>query len=257
MFLPINNQINRVDTPNEIYGNINYYSSSIYSSLSNQKYNNFYYDEMNNNIPYRNRALTTSTANIMSLIHSNNKYIIDMDKSKIKPLYGYEEVYSYKNLKVYRSEDTLPLGYSTPNIMNIDEYNKLSSIYKEEALLNNVIVDSKSNNNFESNINKIDIDLDSILLSNGFKIDDGYYKIKVKKEKNFSIPLNEEYKDKIIFIKFDIVEDQSCSIGDMKIVINGVSNKLTCKEWRYYCCRVFLPTRGEFYSFPSSCRCRY
>ena len=229
-FYRIDNQMFKSETPNEIYGNIDYYSSNIYSSLSNQKYNKYYFDEISNNIPYRNRALTTASINILNMIHSSNKYLITNNT----PLYGYEEVYSNNNIKVYKSDDVLPLGYSTTNIMSYEDYNELNPIYKEEALINNIIVGNNSNTNYSSKIKKIDIDIDDLLLSNDFKKEDNKYIINIDKKKNINIPLNEEYKDKIIFIRFIVDNDQHCNKGDRKIIINGESNKITCIDWKYY-----------------------
>ena len=48
------------------------------------------------------------------------------------------------------------------------------------------------------------------------------------------VDLPEEAHNKIIMIKFDMNLKQSCSVGDQAIIINGVINKLTCKEWKYY-----------------------
>ena len=39
----------------------------------------YYFDEISNNIPYRNRALTTASINILNMIHSSNKYLITDD----------------------------------------------------------------------------------------------------------------------------------------------------------------------------------
>ena len=46
---------NRVDTPNLIY-NSRFYSSTIYSSLHNELYNHFYFDEIKNENEFRNTA---------------------------------------------------------------------------------------------------------------------------------------------------------------------------------------------------------
>ena len=46
--------------------------------------------------------------------------------------------------------------------------------------------------------------------------------------------LNETIKDKILIISFDMNYSDTCSNQDTTVTINGVKNKLTCKEWRYY-----------------------
>ena len=230
-FYRINNQIGKKTTPNEIYGNIDYYSSTIYSSLSNQKYNNFYYDGINNNIPNRNRALLSASSNILSMMHSNNKYLI-LDKKQYQ---GYEEVYANKNVHVYKNEDILPIGYSTSNIMSIKDFNSLSFADKQEALLKYIVVGNNTSKEFNTNIKKINLNIDEELKKQGIKIDEGHYLLKVKSEKKMiKLSLDDQYKDKILFIKFKMNSTQECTIGDQRISINGVVNKLTCSDWKYY-----------------------
>ena len=120
-FYRIANDTSTSVTTNNIYGNIDYYNSTIYSSASNQEYNKFYYDVMNNNIPYRNRALTVTTNNIMSLMLTNNKYLI----TKGKPLQGYELVSSSKGIHVYKNENVLPLVTKILKIYQIQLNKKL------------------------------------------------------------------------------------------------------------------------------------
>ena len=40
--------------------------------------------------------------------------------------------------------------------------------------------------------------------------------------------------NKLLFIKFNLLDSNSCSVGDNTITINGVSNKLTCRGWKYH-----------------------
>ena len=47
------------------------------------------------------------------------------------------------------------------------------------------------------------------------------------------LKLQEDTKNKIIIINFDILKNASCSNGDLGIKINDVENILTCKGWKY------------------------
>ena len=47
--------------------------------------------------------------------------------------------------------------------MSYEDYNKLSKYIKQEALLNVIVADQESKNNFVSNIKKIDLDYKEIL----------------------------------------------------------------------------------------------
>ena len=230
-FYRISNFENIADNPNRIYGDIDYYTSTVYSSLSNQDYNHFYFDIMDNHITHRNRALTTSTTNELFLLLTNNKYIV----GRTKPLYGYKQIYEKNGIKVYRNNNTLPFGFASSNTMSLEDFNKLTSFQKQEALLYNIITDSKSYNNHVSYIQNIEFD-DSVLLKQKYikKNADNSYTIKVNDTTKFNIDLPEQYQNKIIFISFNMNMNQSCEIGDQAIKINNSKNKLTCREWIYY-----------------------
>ena len=230
-FYRISNFENIADNPNRIYSNINYRTSTVYSSLSNQDYNHFYFDIMNNPVTHRNRALTTSTTNELFLLLTNNKYIV----GRTKPLYGYKEIYEKDGVKVYRNNNTLPFAFASSNVMSLSEFNKLTPFQQQEALLYNIITDAKSYNNYVSNVQNIDFDAD-VLLKNKYikKNADNSYTIKVNDTNKFNIELPEKYQNKILFISFKMNMNQTCKIGDQAIKINNAKNKLTCREWIYY-----------------------
>lgn len=50
--------------------------------------------------------------------------------------------------------------------------------------------------------------------------------------------MSEPIKDKYLIVEFDVLANQSCQDGefngDVFITINGVKNKLTCKDWYYF-----------------------
>lgn len=219
------------ETTNMTYNNINYYNSTIYSSISNQNYNKFYYDIMNNNIPSRNRALTVTNNNILSLMLMNNKYLV----SRGKPLQGYELVSTDDaGMSIYKNENTLPLGFATSNVMSYSDFNKLSPQVAIEALLHVIVADEISNNTFASSMNKIELDWDNILKEYSEKEKDGSYSINTSDKIKIKYELPEEYKNKILFIRFKMNKAQSCSEGDLIVTINNVKNKLTCSSWKYY-----------------------
>ena len=230
-FYRISNNDNRSVNPNRLYENNRYYTSTVYSSISNQKYNHFYYDTLNSNIEYRNRTLTTATNNIMSLMLNGNKYMI----TRSNPLQGYQKIMDESGTKVYKNDNVLPLGYASSNIMSNDDFEKLKPFVQEEALLKNIVADTTSSNNFVSSIQQIDLNFKEIFKENYIKHNsDGTYTIDIKENKKIVYDLPEEYQNKIIFIRLKMGDPQSCSIGDQVIKINNSKNKLTCKDWKYY-----------------------
>ena len=61
---------------NQIFDNSEVLISTIYSSLNNKNYSNFYYEELLNNIKHRNRVITTTTLSDYYLSSLSNKYIV-------------------------------------------------------------------------------------------------------------------------------------------------------------------------------------
>ena len=220
---------NRTEYPNKIFNNINYYNSNIYSSISNQTYNKFYFDTSMNNIPSRNRALTVSNANIMYLLFSNNKYYITNGKAPV----GYELIDTIDGVSIYKTDNTLPLAYSSSNVMSYEDFNKLNDIYKQEALLNVIVADTKTDNNFVSNTKEMTLDLDEIFNNENItKEDNGSYTIKVKDSLKLTYELPKKYQNKILFIRFKM--NRVDPYKDLSITINTVKNKLTTSSWKYY-----------------------
>ena len=222
--------INRTIYPNKIFNNINYHNSTIYSSISSSNYNIFYYDILSNNMQARNRALTVTTSNIFSLMLSNNKYII----TRNKPLFGYELVSSDNGLNIYRNNNTLPIGFATTNTMSYEDFSKLNFADQQEALLNVIVNENKSNNNFISNIKDTHIDLKTALLAeNNVKLEkDGSITINASDNQKVKIPLDKEYQNKILIIRFKMNNESTSR--DLAIRINGIQNKITASNWKYY-----------------------
>ena len=69
-----------------------------------------YYDQNN----YR---ISQNDSNLLTSLLENNKYII----SKNKPLIGYQEVLNNQDIYVYKNNNTLPLGFSTSNVMSYED----------------------------------------------------------------------------------------------------------------------------------------
>ena len=57
--------------------------------------------------------------------------------------------------------------------------------------------------------------------------------ITAKEDASFYITLPDDIEDDLIIFEMDIKEQASCENGDLSMVIEGVENKLTCKEWQY------------------------
>ena len=228
-FYRISNNFDVSETVDKTYNNINYYNSTIYSSISNQTYNSFYFDTMNNNIPSRNRALTVTTQNLLSLMLSNNKYLI----TRNKPLQGYELISVDNGLAIYKNENVLPLGFATNQVISYSDFEKMNYAVKQEALLNLIIADTKTNNSFQAYTTKVELPIDEILThKNITKEENGSYTINSSDQFKIKYTLPTELQNKIIFIQFKM--NNNPSNKDLSIKINNTKNKLTSSKWKYH-----------------------
>ncbi|MGM9834782.1 MAG: YfhO family protein [Bacilli bacterium] len=217
---------------NRIFHNLNYFNTTIYSSIYNMNYNYFYYDVMNNNFPHRNRAITSPTNNILYNIFTSSKYTVSDSKKEHQ---GYELIQSKDDYFIYKNDSVLPIAYATSNILNYDDFAKLGYPKQAEALLNNIIADADTNTDFISNIKKFEINMDEIETEGlTIKEENGHYIIKSKEHGIAKYTLDEKYQNHVIFIRFRNNKSQSCTFGDTYITINEVKNKLTCAEWKYH-----------------------
>lgn len=220
------------NTDNKIYNNLKYYSSTLYSSIYNKGYNKFYYDVINNNIISRNRVITSSNNNVLFNIFHGQKYLIN---KSCKKLLGYEYINQINDLCIFQNVNVLPLGYATNDIISEDDFEKIDYPYNTEVLLKNIVVSKNVKTEFKSHIKKVSFDLKRLEKENlETSFEDNIYTIIAQKNAKMSYALDDSFKNKVLFIRFNIVENPSCSEGDIYILINGNKNKLTCKEWKYH-----------------------
>lgn len=206
---------------------INEMKTTMYSSLTNKFYNNFYWNEINNNNPYRNSTIISGTDNIFYNIYTNTKNYITENNAPI----GYKLIKEEKNYKLYQNSDIFSTIYANSNLMSLNEYKKLSYPYSTESLLNYTIVnDNNITSNYKTNIKEINYSEEKI----PFVKRNNKYSFKLDKQMKYTIPLENNYKNKILMISFDMDYSQKCSLGDTYIIINGVKNTLTCKSWKYH-----------------------
>lgn len=217
------NRLSPKDDANKIYGN-NYYSPVIYSSTYNQRYWKFYNFRFGNNIRYRNAFMTTGTENELFLSYMGVKYLTSKN---FKSLY-YKEIRENGDFKLYLNENANPICYVPKSLGSYQKLKKLSFPYDMEYMMKNAVVNSSSEGNDKSEIKEY----------KSPKIEDSY-QFSVKDKTYRQIDLDNSLVGKVLYISFDMMENQKCheiskDNGDTYIEINGVKNKLTCKEGIYH-----------------------
>ena len=225
-FYRMTDQSVKLDKSNYIY-DVDYYTGSIYSSLSNSYYKDFYNNLINNEFIYRSYGMLTGNNNIFYNFYMGNKYLLNSSNGMM----GYEKISD----GIYRNEDVLPTCYSTSKIMSLDEYNSLSYYEKLDAYLNYAIVDGDYSDSYVKKVKDYVPDFE-VLESKNLNIeeDNDKYSIKASKDNKLVIKLKNVSESDILLLRFKMLYDNKCSEDDSYITINGVSNKLTCRSWKYH-----------------------
>lgn len=206
-----------LEVANKNYNN-NYYNTSLYSSNYNNKYWNFYNFEVGNNITYRNTFVTAGSKNILFNKLMGIKYIISSTEVGL----GYREVKSINGLNLYENNQVYPMIYVTNKYGSVSDYNHLNFPYNIEYMLHYPVTNAEVNRKYNSSITHLDWDLNDT------------YQWELDKDTTYEYKLNQPIKDQILIITFDMDYNQTCSKGDTTISINGIRNKITCKEWMYH-----------------------
>ena len=225
-FYRMSDQKVKLDKSNYIY-DVDYYTGSIYSSLSNSYYKDFYNNLINNEFIYRSYGMLTGNNNIFYNFYMGNKYLLNSSNGMM----GYERISD----GIYRNEDVLPIGYSTSKIMSLDEYKSLNYFEKLDAYLNYAIVDGDYSDSYVKKVREYVPDY-NVLESKNLSIeeDNGKYFIKASKNNKLVVKFNNVSDSDILLLRFKMLYDNKCSEDDSYITINGVSNKLSCRRWKYH-----------------------
>lgn len=200
--------------------------TSIYSSVSNSLYNQFYYDIIKNPISIRNRVACLSNSNIFFQGLMGVKTIYS---EKVVPV-GYHSV--AQNL--YQNNNVLPLVYATSNTYDQHQFDQLKFPYTLDTIYNNAIVE-KGNSEYQSKVNEIELaavlknQSDNLKIT---KLQDGY-RINSKKTGTLELGINQDLTNKILIIEFDLDKVKLLKTTDTSITINGVRNRLSSSSAAY------------------------
>lgn len=217
------NNVNDVSyTMNKIYDS-RYYQTSLYSSTYNNYYKEFLESHMRLALPLRNTLDQVQVDNVLFQTFMGVKYV-----KTDNPSLGFTKVKD----DIYLNPYAYPVFFATDKVTSEKVYDELSYPYNLEYLMNSIVVDKDSDLRLDSNITPYQLsykregDIDYTKTDYGYLVD-------TDSKTDIKLLLNEKIDD-ILIIKFDILEPSECSLGDLSISINGVTNKLTCSSWMYY-----------------------
>lgn len=228
-----NNDIYRTANLNNILENTNnilnskQYTTNIYASTSSNEYINFLRNIMQNEIYNKDYKTITQTSNIFFNMYMSNKYLIS-DYS----LKGY-------NLKLkdttnaYINDNVFSVGYANNKLMSLEEFNTLEYPYTLDALMNYTIIDKDIPNVYKSKIENFQNSFNIKSIDFEYQKNNEHYEFYIDKPKNLTLELTNPT-DKILIISFKMNYEEKCSVGNPSITINGTTNTLSCKTWKYH-----------------------
>ncbi len=205
---------------------LNDYRTSLYSSTSNKYYQDIYYNVFNNNDLYRNKFMLSENNNLFFESFMGVKYILS---NKTMP-YGYQKIKEFDKGSLYENKNVNNIGFATQNVISESHYNDLSFNEQLEVFGKNII--TENSDNYKSNFisKKIDLDYEISNVNNlEYQKNEDNIKIKANDNASLKLHLNNSLKD-ILIIRFKVKPNKK----DLKITINGISNKLTTSSWKYY-----------------------
>lgn len=190
------NSFYRIGTP--VYNNNNlsikhnYNGLNMYLSIGNGQIYNFTKDLLVLGT-HKTNALNELDSRVKLTTFLGTKYYIASNKKTSYVPYGYQLIKEFGNTKIYENKNDLNLGIFYDNYITKTDYDKLSPLEKEQALLETAIINDDTelkttNINYNENLKETIKD--------------------TSKEINFTITNEESYlKDKKFYINFESVEN--------------------------------------------------
>ena len=139
---------------------------------------------------YDERTILYSLANV-------RYYIAPSSYDGILP-YGFTKIGSFANNDLYESDYVLPFGYTYADVLSYEEWEKLSQVEKEEALLSKMVIKESENKEIELRSKRIPY---SITANEDVEVNDHSF---IVKEENASLTINFSNKaDGMVYLSFD------------------------------------------------------
>ena len=226
-FYRTNNLDYPTTTVNQIYDN-RYLTTNYYSSTYNKNYLDFVRTEFKNSMLDYNYFLISGNKNILFNSFMGVKYLYSSNNLGL----GYTNISN----NLYQNELALPIIYGTSNLISLDTYQTYTYPYNIELLLNSTIIDDNNNLDTTINNNIKEVSLNyQIISNNGVDItkNNNEYILKVENTGHLKLKLDTPLNNKLLFIDLYGLKENTCSIDNIEMTINNVSNILTCKTWIY------------------------
>jgi len=210
-------------------GDINELKTTSYLSSNNMYYKNVYQDLFQNPIIFRNNFSLASSNNLLFEMYMGERDLLT--KKNLSNYYN--KINNYSDVVHYRNDYVLPIGYSTSEVININDFNKLDYPSNVYNMMGRVVNNNKTNVEFR-NVDVIDTSYKLIDYSNlKFKKINNNYEIIAEDNASMRIKINKD-NDDLLVVGFKVDDNYKCMKNDKRIIINGIHNVLTCHNWKYY-----------------------
>lgn len=149
-------------------------------------------------------------------------YVVPNNKTSYVP-YGYKKIKEYKNTKIYENQNNLTIGTFYDNYIMKEDYNNLSALEKEQALLDTAVLENDSEikeKNVEYNENLINEIKDTAKEVNFKILDENNY----LKDKKFDIKF-EEVENSELYLYFEGLEYDSNDKHFVKVKYDNIEKE--------------------------------
>lgn len=229
---------------------LNQKTTGMYSSVTNKKYADFYYNIMHTPIRINNRVALLPEVNPFLQNMMGVRYVVT---NKDKVPYGYTVIKEKEGSVLAENDRIMPLAYLSTKTLDQEKFEKLSFPYTLETLTQYTVVERVESEKFVKEKN-LDCDKDEIRkkLQNHdwerfvkytsmqrrnfvyevidgtehleWKKKNGGIEFEVQKDTDTTIKLDKSLKNWIGIISFDVVNKSSLPV---EIAVNGIRNKLS------------------------------
>lgn len=216
---------------NEQYQNINripgedYYGTSLYSSTQNEYYHHFYRNQFYHALGNRNQLMLGNAPNVLFDSFMGIRYVSESHGEK-----GYTKVDEH----LFRNDLSRDILYGVSDLLSLKEFETYGEEEKIEALLTKAIVEN-GNSSFTPTMRRVTLSFegeDSNLIEQ--EVQGNKLILTVKEKTKTTFRVKENLTNQILLLSFQVENESSCNDPDRFISINGIVNKLTCKEWLYH-----------------------
>lgn len=213
--------------------------ATVYASVQNKNYSDFYYHQLFNETSIRNNAAVDAVKNLAYHIWMGDKYRLDF---KGKTLFGYEPKYTSGDYCIYENQYAMPVGYATDHWISMDTFQQHSEAEQVLDLLSGAVLPEQVTDTETAAPQALQAvpeqELESTLqaIEQAFPVKRTGNTLLVSAEQPVTrtISLPKSCKGKLLLLSMEVDNTIVPDSGDVFIAVNEMKNKLTAPDWKYH-----------------------